>query len=193
MALVHGDRPLGYGSLSRGRLGVRTGSSELSLTCPCPTSGGRHAVLLLPGRTCTSLTRSGDANTRGPGLADAGQAAGYTPTAFRVAWPPRPGSLTEPRSHGGGAWAWFDKTQVSPRAGLLGASRDGDKHAEFRAFAIDALDQRQTRTGTVLCVRTLTVWLPKNRRLRPRLPCEAITMRSQFLAFATCRIPSAGN
>src|SRR5262245_44977741 len=43
-----------------------------------------------------------------------------------------------------------------------------------------------------LKVRTSTAWLPSSRRATPRRPCEAITIKSQSLALAVARMPSAG-
>jgi len=43
---------------------------------------------------------------------------------------------------------------------------------------------RYTSTGIFECVRTLTVSLPRTTAETPRRPCEAITIKSHFLASA---------
>ena len=49
-----------------------------------------------------------------------------------------------------------------------------------------------TNTGTLPSTRTSDVWLPKNSFLRPRRPCEAMTIRSQPGTFAVSMIAVAG-
>ena len=54
------------------------------------------------------------------------------------------------------------------------------------------VDCRTTRTGIWLCVSTFWVSLPSNKARRPPLPCDAMTMRSQFRCAATLIIASYG-
>ena len=51
---------------------------------------------------------------------------------------------------------------------------------------------RTISAGTLLYARTSLAWLPSTKRLKPRRPCEAITMRSQPCFSAVAMIPSAG-
>ena len=46
------------------------------------------------------------------------------------------------------------------------------------------LPQRYTSTGIFECVSTLTVSLPRTTADTPRRPCDAITIKSHFLAEA---------
>jgi hypothetical protein len=47
---------------------------------------------------------------------------------------------------------------------------------------------RYTSTGIFECVSTLTVSLPRTTAETPRRPCEAITIKSHFLASAASMI-----
>ena len=52
--------------------------------------------------------------------------------------------------------------------------------------------QRTTSTGTVVCLRTSWVSLPRNSDARPLRPCEPITSRSQCCSAAWATIASHG-
>src|SRR3954451_2900149 len=51
---------------------------------------------------------------------------------------------------------------------------------------------RQMSTGSVLWESTLTASLPSSNLPRPRLPCDAITIKSQWFFSAISKMPSAG-
>ena len=50
--------------------------------------------------------------------------------------------------------------------------------------------QRYTKTGVFVCVRTLFVTLPSTTAESPPRPCDAMTMRSQFLSEAVAIMAS---
>ena len=54
------------------------------------------------------------------------------------------------------------------------------------------IDHLTTSTGTVECVRTFCVSLPRIIPVTPRRPCEAMTMRSQPLALAVSTMADQG-
>jgi len=65
-----------------------------------------------------------------------------------------------------------------PRSSAFGdAERRSEEHP-----------QRYTSTGIFECVSTLTVSLPRTTAETPRRPCEAITIKSHFLASAASMI-----
>jgi len=56
------------------------------------------------------------------------------------------------------------------------------------AVSAEEHPQRYTSTGIFEWVRTLTVSLPRTTAETPRRPCEAITIKSHFLASAASMI-----
>ena len=86
---------------------------------------------------------------------------------------------------------------IAPRPGTSRSATIGGADRVFALgpavgsnFGQRQASQRSTRTGILVCVRTLMVSLPSRRPRMPRLPWEAMTMRSQPLFSAAPMITS---
>jgi hypothetical protein len=74
------------------------------------------------------------------------------------------------------------------RKSKLSNSQDGQSPTQKDALSGEEHPQRYTSTGIFECVSTLTVSLPSTTAETPRCPCEAITIKSHFLAVAASMI-----